>query len=67
MQFFYSHFFVIKLIIFRVAINPPAAAIAPTLMTSPSSHFNIGVVAPTASLLPNYDPRLAQTAVKLIV
>ncbi|KAG8385939.1 hypothetical protein BUALT_Bualt03G0097300 [Buddleja alternifolia] len=38
----------------------PAAAIASTLLTSPSAHFNIGV-APAASLLPTFDPRLSQT------
>ncbi|KAI3456631.1 hypothetical protein Pfo_013294 [Paulownia fortunei] len=41
------------------------AAIAPTLLTSPSAHFNIGVVAPTASLLPTFDPRLTQTTLGL--
>ncbi|KAK6149580.1 hypothetical protein DH2020_017105 [Rehmannia glutinosa] len=49
----------------RYLINPPAAAIAPTLLTSPSSHFNVGVVAPTSSLLSTFDPRLTQTMVNL--
>ncbi|KAL7088394.1 hypothetical protein ACP275_13G124900 [Erythranthe tilingii] len=40
-------------------------AIAPTLMTSPSAHYNYGVVAPTASLLSAYDPMLTQTALGL--
>ncbi|PIN20049.1 CCCH-type Zn-finger protein [Handroanthus impetiginosus] len=37
------------------------AAIAPSLLTSPSTHFNIGVAAPAASLLSSFDPRLTQT------
>ncbi|KAK6124560.1 hypothetical protein DH2020_041708 [Rehmannia glutinosa] len=49
----------------RYLINPPAAAIAPTLLTSPSSHFNVGVVAPTSSLLSTFDPRLTQTMLGL--
>ncbi|KAI3466281.1 hypothetical protein Pfo_022944 [Paulownia fortunei] len=42
-----------------------AAAIAPTLLTSPSTHFNIGVVAPAVSLLSTFDPRLTQTMLGL--
>ncbi|XP_051125910.1 zinc finger CCCH domain-containing protein 37-like isoform X2 [Andrographis paniculata] len=42
-----------------------AVGVAPTLLTSPSTHYNIGVVAPTASLLPTFDPRLTQTTLGL--
>ncbi|XP_041989907.1 zinc finger CCCH domain-containing protein 37-like [Salvia splendens] len=48
----------------RYVINPQAA-IASSLLTSPSAHYNLGLVAPTVSLLPNFDPRLAQTTVGL--
>ncbi|KAL3643213.1 RNA-binding, Nab2-type zinc finger [Castilleja foliolosa] len=41
-------------------------AIAPTLLTSPSAHFNLGLVAPTtSSLLSSYDSRLTQTTLGL--
>ncbi|KAL8461780.1 hypothetical protein ACS0TY_032215 [Phlomoides rotata] len=45
--------------------HPDRYAIAPTLLTSPSAHFNLGGVAPTASLLPTFDPRLTQSALGL--
>ncbi|KAK4484962.1 hypothetical protein RD792_007568 [Penstemon davidsonii] len=46
----------------RNAISLPAAVVAPTLLTSPSTHFNsYGVIAPAASLLSTYDPRLTHT------
>ncbi|KAH6777185.1 floral homeotic protein [Perilla frutescens var. hirtella] len=48
----------------RYAINPPSA-LTSTLLASPSAHFNLGVVAPTVSLLPSFDPRLAQATVGL--
>ncbi|KAK4439512.1 Zinc finger CCCH domain-containing protein 37 [Sesamum alatum] len=41
------------------------AAIASTLLTSPTTHFNLGVIAPTASLLSSFDPRLTQTTLGL--
>ncbi|KAL3627181.1 Zinc finger CCCH domain-containing protein 37 [Castilleja foliolosa] len=41
------------------------SAIAPTLLTSPSAHFNLGLVASTSSLLPSYDSRLTQTTLGL--
>ncbi|KAL0306059.1 UNVERIFIED_CONTAM: Zinc finger CCCH domain-containing protein 37 [Sesamum radiatum] len=41
------------------------SAIASTLLTSPTTHFNLGVIAPTASLLSSFDPRLTQTTLGL--
>ncbi|XP_042030712.1 zinc finger CCCH domain-containing protein 37-like isoform X2 [Salvia splendens] len=48
----------------RYVINPQAA-IASSLLTSPSARYGLGVAAPAASLLPNFDPRLSQTMVGL--
>ncbi|XP_073302958.1 zinc finger CCCH domain-containing protein 37-like isoform X1 [Primulina huaijiensis] len=45
----------------RNAAYPLSTAIAPSLLTSSSAHFNIGAVASAASLLPAFDPRLTQT------
>ncbi|XP_042514109.1 zinc finger CCCH domain-containing protein 37 isoform X2 [Macadamia integrifolia] len=47
----------------RNVINPPvAAALGHAMITSPAANLNMGVISPAASLLPNVDPRLAQTA-----
>lgn len=42
----------------RYAINPPAVAIGSTLLTTPQTQFNLGVVSPAASLLQTFDPLL---------
>ncbi|GFQ07083.1 zinc finger CCCH domain-containing protein 37 [Phtheirospermum japonicum] len=41
------------------------SAIASTLLTSPSAHFNLGLVAPASSLLSSFDSRLTQTTLGL--
>ncbi|XP_058095367.1 zinc finger CCCH domain-containing protein 8-like [Magnolia sinica] len=50
----------------RHAINPPVVgALGHALITSPATNLPIGVINPAASILPNIDPRLAQTALGL--
>ncbi|KAJ4980754.1 hypothetical protein NE237_031591 [Protea cynaroides] len=47
----------------RNAMNPSvAAALGHAMITSPAANLNIGVINPAASLIPNIEPRLAQTA-----
>ncbi|XP_051135982.1 zinc finger CCCH domain-containing protein 37-like isoform X2 [Andrographis paniculata] len=48
----------------RIAYDPSTAAIVPSLLSSSSTPFNLGV-ASAASLLSTFDPRLAQSALGL--
>ncbi|CAA0818050.1 Zinc finger CCCH domain-containing protein 37 [Striga hermonthica] len=45
--------------------HPDRYPIAPSLLTSPATHYNFSLVAPAASLLPTVDSGLTQTALGL--